>query len=81
MNTTTGTPIPADPRRSYADEEYDVFAVMDSVPFVVRELDKKESRFWSLLSAFVGVSSAYIGAPSAEIGVPLAPLEPSGGHA
>ena len=79
--TATGTPMPADPRRSYADDEYDIFAVMDAVPQVVEELDLKESRFWSLLSAFIGVSSAYIGAPSAEIGVPLSPLEPSGGHA
>jgi hypothetical protein len=71
-------PRAADPRRSYADEEYDVFAVMDSVPFIVRELDKQESRFWSLLSAFIGVSSAYVGAPSADIGVPI---ERIGGHA
>ena len=46
--------------RAYQDEEYDVFAVMDSVPMVVRGLDVGGSRFWSIFSAFVGVSSAYM---------------------
>ncbi len=45
-----------------ADETYDSYAVFDSVPAIVSSLDKTESRFWSLLLAFVGVGSIYVGA-------------------
>jgi len=42
-------------------DSYDCFAVFDSVPAIVRSLDKTESRFLSLLSAFIGIGSAYVG--------------------
>jgi hypothetical protein len=45
----------------YGRESYDCFAVFDSVPAIVRSLDKSESRFLSLLAAFIGVGSAYVG--------------------
>ena len=48
-------------KRSYLDEEYDVFAVMDNVPMVVKSVARKESRFVSLLSAFFGIDSEFIG--------------------
>jgi hypothetical protein len=43
------------------DESYDCFAVFDSVPAIVRSIDKTESRFLSLLCAFIGVGSAFVG--------------------
>ena len=59
--------------RAYADEDYDVFAVMDTVPLVVRGLDRRGSRFWTIFSAFVGVSSAYIGETAEEVACPANP--------
>jgi hypothetical protein len=48
------TPVFTDGPPTFADEEYDVYAVMDAVPMVVRELDTKGSRIMSLFSAFLG---------------------------
>jgi hypothetical protein len=53
----------ADSKPIAADGTYDAFAVFDSVPAIVRTLDKSESRYLSLLLAFIGVGSAFIGAP------------------
>ena len=47
--------------RDYADEEYDVFAVMDAVPLVVRGVERRGSRFVALVSAFLGIDSEFIG--------------------
>ena len=44
-----------------AEGDYDAFAVFDSVPAIVKSLDKSESRFMSLFLAFIGVGSAFIG--------------------
>ena len=46
---------------SYADAEYDVYAVLDSVPQVVSDLDRPGSRFSSLLAAFFGLGSPAFG--------------------
>jgi hypothetical protein len=43
------------------DDTYDVYAVMDIVPEIVRTMRPGESRSISLLLAFIGAGSAYIG--------------------
>ena len=43
------------------DGDYDAFAVFDSVPGIVKSLDKSESKFMSLFLAFIGVGSVFIG--------------------
>jgi hypothetical protein len=45
-----------------ADGDYDAFAVFDSVPGIVKSLDVTESKFMSILTAFIGVGSAFVGA-------------------
>ena len=40
--------------RRYDDEDYDVFAVMDSVPIIVSSVRQKESPLLSIVSAFFG---------------------------
>ena len=41
--------------RRYDDEDYDVFAVMDTVPMVVSGVRMKESPLLSVISAFFGI--------------------------
>jgi hypothetical protein len=40
------------------DEPYDVYSVMDVVPRIVTSLQPGESRYLTLLAAFIGVASA-----------------------
>jgi hypothetical protein len=41
--------------RRYDDEDYDVFAVMDSVPMVVSGVRSQDSPLLSVISAFFGI--------------------------
>jgi hypothetical protein len=56
LRAYTQTPIAA-------DGDYDAFASFDSVPAIVESLELGDSKFWSILSAFVGVGELFVSIP------------------